>query len=410
MARREADRAPQPGRSVAGTNLEFTRSHNRRVVLDTVRRLGPVSRAEIARETALTNQTISNIVEELEQAGFLLPGAPKREGRGQPSIPYTINPQGAWSLGFHVDHSAIIAALVDLTGKPVAIREIPAQRPSPRRAAPALRQLADALIEEAGVPASRLLGAGVALPVRFGVGAITTAGPTTLPGWDDPDARQHIAEALEQPVQIENDAMAAAIGERLHGVARAIDSFVFLFLDEGLGAGVFLGGQPWRGASLNAGEIGHMIVVPNGKPCPCGNRGCLERYLSLSAAQEFLGDKEFLADAPGSPALSELDGAISAPVERWVEEAAPYLASAVNILESTLDPETILLGGLAPAGVLAGLIEKAMPLPMSVGSRSGRSLPRLMAGSVGHHTVVLGAASLPIFDEINPRFDVLLKH
>ncbi|MGO4337977.1 ROK family protein [Labrys sp. KB_33_2] len=404
MARREADKAPQPGRSVAGTNLEFTRSHNRRVVLDTVRRLGPVSRAEIARETALTNQTISNIVEELEQAGFLLPGAPKREGRGQPSIPYTINPQGAWSLGFHVDHSAIIAALVDLTGKPVAIREIPAQRPSPRSAAPALRQLADALIEEAGVPASRLLGAGVALPVRFGVGAITTAGPTTLPGWDDPDARRHIAETLEQPVQIENDAMAAAIGERLHGVARAIDSFVFLFLDEGLGAGVFLGGQPWRGASLNAGEIGHMIVMPNGKPCPCGNRGCLERYLSLSAAQEFL------ADQPGSPVLPELDGAISAPVERWVEEAAPFLASAVNILESTLDPETILLGGLAPASVLASLIEKAMPLPMSVGSRSGRSLPRLMAGSVGHHTVVLGAASLPIFDEINPRFDVLLKH
>lgn len=404
MARREADKALQPGRSVAGTNLEFTRSHNRRVVLDTVRRLGPMSRAEIARETALTNQTISNIVEELELAGFLLPGAPRREGRGQPSIPYAINPQGAWSLGFHVDHSAIIAALVDLTGKPVAIREIAAHRPSPRSATPALRRLADELTSQAGIPSSRLLGAGVALPVRFGVGAITTAGPTTLPGWDDPDARQHIAEALGQPVQIENDAMAAAIGERLHGVARTIGSFVFLFLDEGLGAGVFLAGQPWRGASLNAGEIGHMIVVPNGKPCPCGNRGCLERYLSLNAAQEFL------ADEPGSPAFSDPDFAASRLVERWIEEAAPHLATAVNILESTLDPETILLGGVAPAGVLASLIEKAMPLPMSVGSRSGRILPRLMAGSVGHHTVVLGAASLPIFDEINPRFDVLLKH
>lgn len=403
MARREPDRTVQSGRSVAGTNLEFTRSHNRRVVLDAVRRLGPVSRADLARETALTNQTISNIVEELEQAGFLLAGEPKREGRGQPSIPYVINPQGAWSLGFHVDHGAIIAALVDLTGKPVAIREISAQRPSPHSAAPALRRLADELIGEAAVPPSRLLGAGVALPVRFGVGAISTAGPTTLPGWDDPDARQHVSEVLEQPVQIENDAMAAAIGERLHGVARAIDSFVFLFLDEGLGGGVFLGGQPWRGASLNAGEIGHMIVVPNGKPCPCGNRGCLERYLSLSAAQEFL------ADAPGSPSLADLDAAAE-PVARWIEAAAPHLAGAVNILESTLDPETILLGGLASADVLARLIEKAMPLPMSVGSRSGRSLPRLMAGSAGHHTVVLGAASLPIFDEINPRFDVLLKH
>src|ERR1700748_2921188 len=71
------------GRSVAGTNLEHARSHNRRVVLDVVRRLGPLSRAEIARETALTQQTISNIVDELELAGFLVPGMPTREGRGQ---------------------------------------------------------------------------------------------------------------------------------------------------------------------------------------------------------------------------------------------------------------------------------------------------------------------------------------
>ena len=390
------------GRGVAGTNLEHARSHNRRVVLDVVRRLGPLSRAEIARETALTNQTISNIVDELELAGFLMPGVPTREGRGQPPIPYAINPQGAWSLGFHVDHRAILGALVDLTGKPVALREIEAQRPSPEDAAPILRRLADELAAEARIDTARLLGAGLALPVRFGVGAITTAGPTTLPGWDAPEIRAHFSRMLGQPVLIENDAMAAAIGERLHGTARGIDSFVLLFLDEGLGAGLFLGGQPWRGASLNAGEIGHMIVVPGGKPCPCGNRGCLERYVSLSAAQEFL------ADTAGADTV---DLAAVAPerLERWIDEAAPLLAAAVNILESTLDPDTILLGGVATPALLARLIEKAMPLPMSVGSRAGRQRPRLIAGAVGRHTVALGAASLPIFDEINPRFDVLLK-
>jgi len=85
-------------------------------VLEAVRRAGSLSRAELARQTALTGQTISNIVDELACAGMLVPGAPRREGRGQPSIPYAINPTGAWSLGFHVDHRAIIAALVDLTG------------------------------------------------------------------------------------------------------------------------------------------------------------------------------------------------------------------------------------------------------------------------------------------------------
>ena len=87
---------------------------------------------------------------------------------------------------------------------------------------------------------------------------------------------------------VENDATAAAIGERLHGVARNLDSFVYLFIGTGLGAGLFLGGHLFKGSAHNAGEIGHMIVEPDGRPCPCGNRGCLERYLSLRAAYECL--------------------------------------------------------------------------------------------------------------------------
>ena len=396
----------EQSRSVAGTNLEYARSHNRRAVLEVVRRNGPLSRAEIARETALTGQTISNIVEELEAAGLLIPGEPRRKKRGQPSIPYAINPAGAWSLGFHVDHRAIIAALVDLSGKPVAVLETAAARPSPDEAMPVLRAFAERLIGEAGIPLARVLGAGLALPVRFDVGPISTAGPTTLPGWDEPQVPGRLAAELGLPVLIENDAMAAAIGERLHGVAKTIDSFVLLFVDDGLGAGIFLGGQPWKGAFLNAGEIGHMVVAPGGRPCPCGNSGCLERYVSLRAAYESLCDAPDEA-TPQTIAAFEEQG--SPALARWIADAAPHLATTANILESILDPDTIILGGIAPTATLQRLIDGAQPLPMSVGARSARSRPRLMLGGAGRHIVALGAAALPIFEEINPRFDVLLK-
>jgi predicted NBD/HSP70 family sugar kinase len=391
---------------VTGTNLEYAKSHNRRAVIEAVRRVGAASRAEIARETALTGQTISNIVAELEAGGLLIAGETRRGARGQPSLLYRLNPQGAWSLGFHLDHRSIRGALVDLTGATVALADRPAHQPSPDDAVATLPGLAGDLIASAGVAPERILGAGLALPVRFGVGPITTAGPTTLPGWDDPTASARISKALALPVLVENDGAAAAIRERLAGVAQQIDSFVCLFVDDGMGAGIFLGGQPWRGASRNAGEIGHMIIEPGGLRCPCGNLGCLERYVSLRAAYEAVFDDPDGGSPERLEALAERD---DPGLRAWATAAARYLARAVNMIESALDPETILIGGPTPRRVLEWLVEAVDPLPVSVGSRLDRAYPRLMLGGTGPDLAALGAASLPVFDEINPRFDLLFK-
>ena len=391
---------------VGGTNLEYARSHNRRAVMEAVRREGALTRAEIARETALTGQTISNLVRDLEAGGLLRAEDPRRGARGQPSVPYRINPEGAWSLGFHLDHRSIRGALVDLTGEPVAVAERVSLQPSPDDAVALLPSLARELMAAARVAPERGLGAGLALPVRFGVGSITTAGPTTLPGWDDPTATERISKALALPVLVENDGTAAAIRERLAGVAHAIESFVFLFVDDGLGAGMFLGGQPWRGASRNAGEIGHMIIEPDGLACPCGNRGCLERYVSLRAAYEAV------LDDPDSGSPERIEALVMRQDPRlraWAFAAGRFLARAVNAIESTLDPETIIIGGPTPQGLLQWLIEAVEPLPISVGSRLNRAIPRLIPGGTGSNLAAIGAASLPVFDEINPRFDLLFK-
>jgi predicted NBD/HSP70 family sugar kinase len=391
--------------STAGTNLEYARSHNRRAVLEAVRLGGALSRADIARRTSLTIQTISNIVTELEDKGLLIAGTINRNPRGQPSIPYSINPKGAASIGFHIARHGIIGVLTDLTGQVLAEREIIAEAVTPAVAAPVVTTMFEELLSTAKVPLKKLLGVGVALPARFGIGTISTEGPTGLPGWNDPVTRAAFAQNLNVPIFIENDAVAAAIGEHHYGVARGINNFVMLYLEEGLGAGLFLGGHLFKGALSNAGEIGHMIVDPGGRLCPCGNRGCLERYVSLQAAFEFLKEK----------GKSKLNSSIDVlnlsadDLSGWIEEAAPKLTTAINILETILDAETIVIGGLAAKEIVEVLIQAAHPLNISASIRPDRKFPRVMAGTVGRNSTALGAAALPIFDEMNPRFDVLLK-
>ena len=161
-------------------------------------------------------------------------------------------------------------------------------------------------------------------------------GPTTLQGWKDVPVRDRLAEATGLPAFIEVDLAAAAHGEQLYGLGSTFRDFYYLYFGVGLGGSMVHDGVALRGAWGNAGEIGHIPVVPGGDPCPCGNRGCLERYLSLEAYER-------RAKAIGEDA--------------WLEEVAPILRSAVVTIENLFDPATIILGGLAPNNLLAKLID-----------------------------------------------------
>lgn len=388
---------------VTGTNLEHARSHNRRAVLETIRLNQQLTRADLARLTALTPQTVSNITAELLEAGMLLAGQPLREGaRGQPAVPLSINPDGAYSMGVHLDHQRVIMVLSDLSGRVRARAEREVRQPEPALALPLIAELRDSLRRECGLDWSRLLGMGFVMPGPFGVEGMTSVGPTTLPGWEEVDAAR-LSRELGLPVLLQKDATAAAIGERLYGMASQLRHFVYLFVGTGLGAGLFLDGRLYTGGRGNAGEVGHMIVTPGGRPCECGNQGCLERYVSLRALYEALGvadgkqaTPEYLAGLP-----------IASAGERWLDSATGPLRQAVSMLESTLDIEAVVIGGLLPPQWLNALVERLHPLPVSIRHRAGE---RLRLGSAGRDVVALGAAALPIFDEFNPQYEVLLKN
>jgi predicted NBD/HSP70 family sugar kinase len=227
-------------------------------------------------------------------------------------------------------------------------------------------------------------------------------------GFPEIGARETLASVAREtglPISLENDATAAAVGEWRYGAGKGLNNLAVLHFGTGLGAGFILGGSPFRGASSNAGEIGHMIVVPDGIPCFCGNRGCLERYLSFGALCEALavnpnerGVGQHVLDL-----LADDDPTLMA----WIRQVAPLFRQAVNIVEAMMDPETIIVGGTVPELLLDRIIGEAAPLPRSLSYREGHAT-RVVRGTSGPLTVALGAAAVAISAHFAPSISRLL--
>ncbi|WP_274627402.1 ROK family transcriptional regulator [Arvimicrobium flavum] len=366
--------------ALRGTNQEFGRPYNRRIVLESIRLHGPTTRGDIAERVGLTVQTVSTIVRELEDQGFILSLRDEPKGRGLPPATLRINPEGGYAVGIHVTPLGINTALINLSGEVVesAYREAP--NATPDEAFALIAAMTPELTRrKAG---GRILGVGMALPGPFDVESMSFVGPTTMAGWKDVALKERLAEATGLPAFLETDMAAAALGEQLYGLGTEFAEYYYLYFGVGLGGAMVHEGVVMRGAWGNAGEIGHIPVVPGGESCPCGNRGCLERYVSLEALGRWEG---------GSA--------------EWVEAVAPIFRNAVATIENLFDPQTVILGGLAPTGLLEQLADAAaQDLPNSVSARRDRKTPRVIVARGGTQTVLLGAAALAVSGVLSPRF------
>jgi predicted NBD/HSP70 family sugar kinase len=385
--------------TLRGTNQEFGRPYNRRIVLETIRLSAPISRADIADKVGLTVQTVANITRELELQGFIRGVRQSARGRGHPPTALAVNPEGGFAIGLHVTPIGVDAALINLAGDVIARRERAAVPGDPRRALRLFGEMVRDIRSER--PAGRMLGIGMAMPGPMGVESMSFVGPTTLEGWQGVDIAERLESATGLPAFVGVDIAAAALGDQLYGIGRAHRDFYYLYFGVGLGGTMVHDGVALRGARGNAGEIGHLPLVPGGELCPCGNRGCLELYLSLDALDRRLRAADRKADlrkamAEGSPAI-----------ETWIAEAAPLFRAAVATIENLFDPETIVVGGMMPESLLARLIAAAEPLPHSIAEHAGRTVPRLVLTGEGKDAVLRGAAALAVSGVLSPRFGVL---
>ncbi|MFC7704458.1 ROK family protein [Plastorhodobacter daqingensis] len=388
--------ALQDGRLIAlGKNPGRSRSHNRRVILDLVRSRGQLGRKELADLTQLTTQAVANIIEELLSENLLVDLGRRRSGRGQPPIQFAINPDGAITIGFEVAVSRLVTTVLDLGGNIREARSVEVSDPSPQVLIPRLAREVAAIRDRFR---TTLTGVGVVMPGPFEIEGLSGVGPTTLPGWAGVDVAAQLGALINVPVVIENDANAAAVGETLFGAGQQLSSFCVIYFGAGLGLGIIQENLPLRGAFGNAGEIGHVVVVPGGRACACGQAGCLERYASLHALHERLGRITDFDDLDRMQASDDPD------LAAWLDEAAVHLSPMIVMLENILDPETVILDGALPDAIIDALIER-LSLGTSVANRRNRATPRVIRGRTGQMTAALGAAALPFSDALTPRLD-----
>ncbi|MFF6851038.1 ROK family transcriptional regulator [Streptomyces antimycoticus] len=294
------------GAAGPGANLTVLRSHNAALVLRLLRDAGEdgVSRPELAGHTGLTPQAVSKITARLRTEGLAVEAGQRASTGGKPPAVLRLVPGARHAIGLHLDRDELTAVLVDLAGTPVAARTAPfdfgagAEQALTAATAEVSALLADACtgLTETGTETGGatgaaaggglgggLLGVGVAAPGPLDHGSGVLHRVTGFPQWDGFPLRDALAERLGLPVVLDKDTNAAALGLVTAGTA---PSAAYLHLGTGLGAGLMLGGEVYRGARTDAGEFGHQVIQLDGPPCACGNRGCLEALCLAAVARD----------------------------------------------------------------------------------------------------------------------------
>lgn len=240
------------------------------------------------------------------------------------------------------------------------------------------------------------IGCGGPLDVDRGL----VQGPPNLPGWDDVPIVERAERAYGVPARLENDGVAAAMGEYQHGAGRGAQSMVYLTVSTGVGGGVILDGRLMRGRSGNGGEIGHMVVVHEGRPCPCGSRGCLEAYCSgtsiAARARELLegGAKSVLASLPTVTAADVSQASADGdPVATalW-DETTEILGTGVASLSNLFEADVLVLGG----GVTRSGDRLLLPVRKRVGELAfvfAGEPSKVLLSELGEQVGVVGAAT-----------------
>jgi predicted NBD/HSP70 family sugar kinase len=400
---------------LTGSNLIHTKEFNLRIVHETIRLHGPISRAEVARHTELTGQTVSNLVRELVARGLVHEGERRHERRGAPSVALTLNPDGAWSMGLDLDRDHLTGVLVDLAGTVRQRIAVALDFPTPAEAVDLMVDVAERLLSAEGIDREVVSGIGVGIPGPMHKAPGDRdyhASPKAFPGWTDVPIAELLRERLGLPVILENNATAAAVGERWYGAGQHLGTFFYVYFGSGLGGGLVMQGRPYEGHTGNAGEIGYLPTVLAGggagarvadgeDPPHVGLHFNLPRlYAALredGAGVRGLDDLAVLLDA-GHPRLM-----------RWIEDGADHLTGLVLAVEYLLDPEAIFFGGRLPHRVLEALMQRvATQLPARRIGGKVTAPPHLLA-TAGVDAAALGVATLPIYELFAPATQVLLK-
>ncbi|WP_330173110.1 ROK family transcriptional regulator [Streptomyces sp. NBC_01498] len=372
-----------------GSQSSLHRANLERVVR-AVRMAGSLTQAEIARSTGLSAATVSNIVRELREGGTVEVTPTSAGGRRARSV--SLSGDAGIVIGVDFGHTHLRVAVGNLAHQVLAEESEPLDvDASSAYGFGRAEELVERLIEATGIGRQKVIGVGLGVPGPIDVVSGTLGSTSILPGWTGINPSEELAGRLGVPVYVDNDANLGALGELVWGSGRGVKDLAYIKVASGVGAGLVMDGQIYRGPGGTAGEIGHITLDESGPVCRCGNRGCMETFtaaryvlplLRSSHGRDLTMERVVQLAREGDPGC-----------RRVIADVGRHIGSGVANLCNLLNPSRVVLGGdLAEAGelVLAPIRESVARYAIPSAARQLSVLP----GALGGRAEVLGALAL----------------
>jgi len=391
-----------------GSNHVGMRQFNERVVLQAIRLNGSCPKAELARLTGLTAQTIGLITTRLDEDQLILKQSPVRGRIGQPSIPLALNPDGAFSIGIKIGRRSADWLLVDFAGQVRQRHSLNYVFPDTQTLLPAIAEHLNAMRDTLGPLRERLVGVGVAAPFQLGGWhRLLGLSETESKVWNQIDLRAQVQAMTEVPVTFAKDTSAACVAELVMGRGRDLKNFLYLFVDTFVGGGLVINSHLHGGLHGNAGAVASlpMRLAGDASAAP----GAPDQLISHASLWEL---EHRLATLGLDPHAAYDERALQAPQAHetlaWVAHAARALAHTVVSGTAFLDIDAVVIDGSFSRALLTGLIETTQAALYQY-NWEGLWPARVIAGTVGPDARALGGALMPLHANFAPDQDLFLK-
>ena len=398
----------RPGASNRGTNQLGVRLYNERLVLSLIRLHGELPKADIARLTGLSPQTISIIMNQLTDDGLLLKGKPQRGRIGQPSVPYSLNPEGALAFGLKIGRRSVDLYLINFTGQVLKLLHRTYAFPKPEQIRAFARDGIEELLKD--LPErllGRIAGLGIAAPYEMWTWHEEIGAPKEeIDAWRTIDIRADLARFCPWPVYFANDITAACAAELMFGHGGDHIDYLYVFIGSFIGGGLVLDGHLFPGRTQNAAALGSMPALGARASGP-GKTPQLMNVASIYVLERKLNaqgrNADFLWQSP-----DDWGDDLGPVLDEWIGEVAGSLAYSIVAAIAVIDVEAVIIDGAFPVAVRRRIIERTEEAIARV-NRQGLSPFRLIAGSIGNAARAMGGACLPLLANFTQDREVLFK-
>ena len=398
-----------------GSNHVGMRQFNERVVLQAIRLHGSLPKAEIARVTHLTPQTVQLIIGRLEADGLVVKQAALRGKVGQPSVPMALNPDGAFSIGIKIGRRSLDLLLVDFTAEVRERLTLGYDFPDPDTLFTEidlrLRQLRAALVPRLR---ARLHGVGIAAPLSLdGWQTLLGIAPEQAAKWAAIDIRERVMAMTDLPVEFVKDTAAACVAELVAGRGRSIRSFLYVFVDTFIGGGLVIDSHLRGGRNGNAGAVGSLSLCMGA----ARRRNTQQQPTTevpeqlLSIASLFKLETQFAQaglDAAAAADERALDEPWRTHTLLWLAQATPAIALAVHSAACLLDLDGVIIDGSFSRPLLQTLLDNVTSA-LERYNWEGVAKPLVLPGTIGSDARAIGGALLPLYANFAPDRDLFLK-